>query len=618
MSESEKSSELEEENNFGYISAVKGSVIEVKGLETDIRLHDLIKIEEQNIIGEVLQILKDRVVVRCFQDTNELQLKEKVKNLHEPLSMELAPGLLSNVFDGIQRPLEDLYKRSERVGFLERGLDVPALSRTKKWHFTPSKSENDHISEGDIIGVVQETESISHKIMVPFGEGGQITMIAEEGEYTIDEEIYCLKTKGTEKSYNMVQKWPIMENRPFYKKLNPDVPLQTGIRVIDLLFPVAKGGCVAIPGAVGTGKTVIQQSIAKFSDADIIIFVGCGIRGNEMANILEEFSKLTDPWGGRPLMERTVLIANTPNMPVSARESSIFSGITIAEYYRDMGYNVTLLADSTSRWAEALRELSALLEEMPAEEGYPAYLPSRLSAFYERAGVIMSIGNTVTNKRRTGSLSIIGSISPPSGDFSEPVTANTKRFVRAFWPLDANLAYNKHYPAINWLKSYSNYPDNIADWYFEQDIDWSEIDLDWYECRIQINDLLSKEDELKNVAQLVGEQSLSQDQQLTLFVARIIQEGFLIQNAFDDIDNFTSTEKLMAMAKLILLFYNRAKEILNRGVLIEDIKNMDIVDKFLRMKSEIPNDDFERMIELKKEMLSSFEHLRLIYGGEQS
>ncbi|MGV9200288.1 MAG: V-type ATP synthase subunit A [Promethearchaeia archaeon] len=615
MSES-KTSMVEEKNKFGYISAIKGSIIKVKGLENKIKLHDLIKVTDQNIVGEVLQILKDHIVVQCFQETNELQLNQKVKNLEEPLSMELAPGLLSNVFDGIQRPLEELYKKAERRGFLERGLDVPSLSRTKKWHFTPSKSKNDHVSEGDIIGVVEETESITHKIMVPFGESGEITKIVQEGDYSIEEEIYTLQNKGSQNSFNMIQKWPITKSRPIYKKLNPNVPLQTGIRVIDLLFPVAKGGTVAVPGGFGTGKTVIQQSIAKFSDADIIIFVGCGERGNEIANVLEEFSKLTDPWTGRPLMDRTVLIANTSNMPVSAREASIFSGTTIAEYYRDMGYNVALLADSISRWAEALRELSGLLEEMPAEEGYPAYLPSRLSAFYERAGVIMPVGNTASNKKRTGSLSIIGSVSPPSGDFSEPVTANTKRFVQAFWPLDANLAYSKHYPAINWLKSYSNYPDYVADWYFERDIDWPEIDLDWYECRIQINEILSKEDDLKNVVQLVGEQNLPQGQQFTLFMAKIIREGFLIQNAFDDIDNFTSTDKLMAMTKLLLLFYNQAKELLNKGVLIEDIKNMDIINKLMRMKSEIANDKFKRMVELKEELMISFENLRLIYGGE--
>lgn len=610
-------SESELQNNRGYISAIKGSVIEVKGLENTIRLHDLIKVEKQNIIGEVLQILKDHIVIQCFQNTNELQLKQEVRNLGEPLSMELAPGLLSNVFDGIQRPLEELYNKSEREGFLERELDLDALSRSKKWHFDPIHSENDYVSQGDVIGVVQETESIAHKIMVPFGKDGQITSIAKEGDYTIDDSLYSLKKEGIETSYNMIQKWPITKSRPYYKKLNPNVPLQTGLRVIDLLFPIAKGGTVAVPGGFGTGKTVIQQSIAKWCDADVIVFVGCGERGNEIADVLEEFNKLKDPTTGRPLMERIVLIANTSNMPVSARESSIFSGITIAEYYRDMGYNVALLADSTSRWAEALRELSGLLEEMPAEEGYPAYLPSKLSAFYERAGLITTIGNTRTNKRRNGSLSIIGSVSPPAGDFSEPVTANTKRFVQAFWALDANLAYSKHYPAVNWLKSYSNYPDYIADWYFERDIHWPEIELDWYECRIQMNEILSKEDDLKNVAQLIGEQNLPQDQQLILFVAKIIREGFLIQNAFDEIDNFTSTKKLMAMTKLILLFYNQANDILNKGVLIEDIKNMDIVNELMRMGSEIPNDQVQKLVELKDELMNSFEQLRLIYGEKK-
>ncbi|TFG07588.1 MAG: V-type ATP synthase subunit A, partial [Promethearchaeota archaeon] len=524
-------SKQKEKSEYGYISAIYGSLIEVRGLEYNIRLHDMIKIEKHNILGEVIQIYSDHIVVQCFENTTNLKLHEPIINLKEPLSMELAPGLLENIFDGIQRPLELAFNQSKGAGFLERGFELSSLSRTKKWHFVPRKNENDVVSQGDIIGVVQETPLIEHKIMVPPNHGGKITSLAKEGDYTIVDDIYKLEIDGKEKNFQMLQKWPITQNRPFKKRSNPDEPLITGIRVIDLLFPIAKGGTVAVPGGFGTGKTVIQQSLAKWCDADIIIFVGCGERGNEIADVLKEFAKITDPKSGRPLLERIVLIANTSNMPVSAREASIFSGVTIAEYYRDMGYDVALLADSTSRWAESLREISGLLEEMPAEEGYPAYLPSRLSSFYERAGKVTTIGNETLEKDRFGSLSIIGSVSPPAGDFSEPVTAATKRFVQAFWALDANLAYSKHYPAINWLDSYSNYPEYVSDWWYERDIDWLDVDIDWFECRNQFNDILSKENELKNITQLIGEENLPEDQQLTLFIAKLVKKGFLIQNA---------------------------------------------------------------------------------------
>ncbi|MFX1572945.1 MAG: V-type ATP synthase subunit A [Promethearchaeota archaeon] len=599
--------------NSGQISAINGSLIEIKGLEHQIRLHDLIEVSKHSVLGEVIQIYSDKVIAQCFEDTSNMRLHEKVIDLKEPLSMELAPGLLSSIFDGIQRPLENFFTQFKDTGFLEKGITLPPLSRTKKWHFIPQKEVNNKVSGGDVIGTVQETTSIIHYILLPPEEFGILTYIAEEGDYTITDEIYKLKNGKEEKNFNMIQKWPVTRSRPFFKKISPLEPLNTGMRVIDLLFPVAKGGTVAVPGGFGTGKTVIQQSLAKWCDADIIIFVGCGERGNEVADSLKEFSRLIDPVTGRPLLERVVVIANTSNMPVSAREASIFSGITIGEYYRDMGYDVALMADSTSRWAESLREISGLLEEMPAEEGYPAYLPSKLSSFYERAGVIETLGNNELNDNKMGSLTIIGSVSPPSGDFSEPVTATTKRFVQVFWALDARLAYAKHYPALNWLDSYSNYPEYIADWWLKKDINWSELDLDWFDCRTQVNEILSIENNLKNITQLIGEENLPEDQQLILFIAKIIKEGFLIQNAFDDIDNYTSAEKLLRQIKIVLLLNKEAKELLDKGIIIEEIKDLEIVNDILRISSSIPNDESYKIDELKNEMIKKTKSMKTTY-----
>lgn len=598
----------------GYISEIKGSLLKVKGFENQVRLHDLVKISKYNIKGEIIQILSDHVIIQCYESTNNLKLRESVICMNEPLSMELAPGLLSNIFDGIQRPLEKAYDEFKTTGFLERGVDLPPLSRTKKWHFIPKRTINDTINEGDVIGIVQETPLIEHRIIAPPTSEGTLSFIAEEGEYTIIDEIYKLKRFNEEKTYCMLQKWPVNQRRPYEKRTTPNKPLITGIRIIDLLFPIAKGGAVAVPGGFGTGKTVIQQSLAKWCDADIIVFVGCGERGNEIADVLKQFIEIIDPISGRPLLERIVLIANTSNMPVSAREASIFSGVTIAEYYRDMGYDVAVLADSTSRWAESLREISGLLEEMPAEEGYPAYLPSKLSGFYERAGDITTLGKNPDGKEKKGSITVVGSISPPSGDFSEPVTATTKRFVQAFWALDANLAYSKHYPAINWLNSYSNYPDYISDWWYERDIDWSEIDLDWFECRNKVNEILAKEDELKNITQLIGEENLAEEQQLILFISKLIRDGFLIQNAFDKIDNYTEVKKLMGMIKIILLLYFQSLNLLKQGYLIEDIKNLEIIQTILRIGSNISNNEFDKIIALKNKLLDDIAYIKLSLG----
>ncbi|MHA1294103.1 MAG: V-type ATP synthase subunit A [Promethearchaeota archaeon] len=608
MTESNKS------NNYGYISGINGSLIEIKGLETQVKLHDLIKISEHNILGEVIQIYENIIIAQCYENTYNLKLHQEVINLGEPLSMELAPGLLSNVFDGIQRPLNIVFKEYKGESFIRRGIEIPSLSRTKKWHFIPCKKINESVVNGDIIGTVHETELIEHKILVPPGVSGKIKNIAEEGDYTIIDEIYEISKEGINKSFAMLQKWPVTESRPYKEKMTPNQPLITGLRVIDLLFPVAKGGTVAVPGGFGTGKTVIQQSLAKWCNADVIVFVGCGERGNEIADVLQEFSRLIDPKSGRPLLERTILIANTSNMPVSAREASIFSGVTIAEYYRDMGYDVALLADSTSRWAESLREISGLLEEMPAEEGYPSYLPSKLSSFYERAGIIKTLGNRTNGEEKIGSLTIIGSVSPPAGDFSEPITATTKRFVQAFWALDANLAYSKHYPAINWMNSYSNYPDYISDWWYERDFYWAEIDIDWLECRYEVNEILSKENDLKNITQLIGEENLPEEQQLILFTAKLIKNAFLIQNAFDKIDNFTDINKLLAQIKIILLLHKKSKELLEQGFYIEDIKKLKVIEDILRISHTIPNNEYSKITDLKKNLLHEIDTLKITFG----
>ena len=596
---------MSESNNgskIGFISAIIGSLIEVKGLERHVRVHDLLRISKYNILAEVIQIFSDHVVCQCFEDCTKVKLNEEVVSLNEPLSMELAPGLISNVFDGIQRPLEKVFEKI-KSGRLERGIKFPPLSRTKKWHFIPLRKLNEKVKGGDLIGTVQETQLLQHKILVPPKISGNLTYITNEGEYTILDEIYRLQINTQEKSFSMLQKWPITLARPYKKRENPTEPLITGTRIIDLLFPVAKGGTTAVPGGFGTGKTVIQQSLAKWSDADIVVFIGCGEPDNEIANVLKQFSELKDTQTGHSLLEHIILIANTSNMPVSAREASLFSGVTIAEYYRDMGYNVVVLADSISRWAESLREISGLLEEMPAEEGYPAYLPSRLSGFYERAGVVKTLGTDHQGNEREGSLTIIGTISPPAGDFSEPVTATTKRLVQVFWALDPKLAYLKHYPAINWLNSYSNYPSYLEEWWHERNIDWAEIDIDWMECRNQVNEILSQEQDLKYIIQLIGEKNLPEDQQLVLFIAKLIKNGFLIQSAFDDIDNYTTIKKLLGLIKIILLIYTEGKTLIDQGILIEDLLDPELISEILRIRHTVSNDDFQQIGKLKDELI---------------
>ncbi|MHA2283444.1 MAG: V-type ATP synthase subunit A [Promethearchaeota archaeon] len=598
------------ESKRGYISSITGSLIKIKGLENYVKLHSLVKISNYDILGQVIQIYSDHIIVQSFDTLIKVKLNDEVTGLNETLSMELAPGLLSNVFDGIQRPLEKVFD-NDRTGNLERGIKFPPLSRSKKWHFVPSGKVGNIVESGDIIGVVQETQFLEHKIMVPPNISGKLSFVAIEGEYTIIEEVYRININGKDKSFTMLQKWPITKSRPYKMKEDPKEPLITGLRVIDLLFPLAKGGTTAIPGGFGTGKTIIQQSLAKWCNADIVVYIGCGEPGNEIANVLKQFSETKDLKSETPLFERVVLIANTSNMPVSAREASLFSGVTIAEYYRDMGYDVAVLADSTSRWAESLREISGLLEEMPAEEGYPAYLPSKLSSFYERAGVVKTLGSDQNGNERIGSLTIVGTLSPPAGDFSEPVTATTKRLVQVFWALDSSLAYLKHYPAINWLNSYSNYATYLADWWYERDIEWVDIDIDWSECREQTNDILAEEQDLKHVIQLIGEKNLPEESQLTLFIANLVKNGFLIQSAFDEIDSFTDVKKLLSMIKLILLIYKEGKELLNKGLLIEKIIDPDLVTSILRINQTVQNSDYHQIEDLKNTILEKLRSITL-------
>lgn len=594
---------MNENKDQGYISAIHSSLIEVKGIKSKTRLHDLIEISNHNILCEVIKIYSDYIVAQCFEDTFNIRLNERVVNLHEPLSMELAPGLLGHVFDGIQRPLEFTFETFNDGG-LKKGVSFKSLSREKKWYFKPKRKINEILNPGDIIGTVQETKTIEHRILLPPEASGKITYIASEGDYTITEEIFKLEIEGEEKSYSMLKKWPINKPRPIKKRILPEAPLITGIRIIDLLFPIAKGGTIAIPGGFGTGKTIIQQCIAKYSDADIIIYVGCGEPGNEVANILKQFTEILDPLSGQPLLEKVVLITNTSNMPVSAREASIFSGVTIGEYYRDMGYDVAVIVDSTSRWAEALREISSLLEEMPAEEGYPAYLPSKISSFYERAGVIKALGKDVSGNDINGSLTIIGSVSPPAGDFNEPVTSATKRVVQGIWALDPRLSYLKHYPAIDWLNSYSNYPEYLVKWWKEKNNKWEDLELDWISCRNQVNEVLSKENDLKLVMELTGGSNLLTEQDLDIFIAHLLRNGFLLQNAFDEIDYYTDYDKMLGIVKIYLLIYDEGKKLLKKKINIENVLGEDLKKELLNLSNTIPNNQFRFLDNFKDRIIN--------------
>ena len=567
-----------------YIISINGPVIQAKG-EGDFAMHDIVYISEEKILGEVIKLTENIATIQVYEGTTGLKIGQEVIGAEEPLTLVLGPGIISNIFDGIERPLKSL--QNEYGDFIKRGASNIGVDTEKKWHFVPKAQIGDVVTFNSIIGEVKETELITNKIMNKFDCKAKIIEIADEGDYTVLQTIAKIETieEGQILELNMVQKWPVRKPRPYKNRLTISTPLITGQRVIDTLFPIAKGGTAMIPGGFGTGKTVTQHQLAKWSNADIIVYIGCGERGNEMTEVLEDFPKLKDPKSGRPLMDRTVLIANTSNMPVAARETSIYTGITIAEYYRDMGYDVAIMADSTSRWAEALREISGRLEEMPAEEGFPSYLPSRLSEFYGRAGMVETLNGN------TGSVTIIGAVSPQGSDFSEPVTQNTKRFVHVFWGLNRTLAYSRHYPAIDWNISYSEYIDNLSDWYDDN------VDSEFLEYRTKIVKILEKENELLEIARVVGQDVLSDDKKLLLEVASSIRIGFLQQNSFNDIDTSVTIEKQFKMMETIILIYDRALKLINKGIPISEIKKTGLLEEYNELKYNVRNDEIEKIDE---------------------
>jgi len=573
----------------GVIESVSGPVVTATDLAA--KMNDVVYVGNEGLMGEVIEIEGNITTIQVYEETSDVSPGEPVENTGEPLSVDLGPGMLDSIYDGVQRPLDVL---EEQMGaFLDRGVDAPGIDLEKEWGFEPAVEVGDEVEPGDVVGVVEETVQIDHKVLVPPGyEGGTVEAV-EAGEFTVDEAVVTLEN-GEEIA--MRQEWPVREPRPTAQKETPTTPLVSGQRILDGLFPIAKGGTAAIPGPFGSGKTVTQHQLAKWADADIVVYVGCGERGNEMTEVIEDFPELEDPVTGNPLMSRTCLIANTSNMPVAARESCVYTGITIAEYYRDMGYDVALMADSTSRWAEAMREISSRLEEMPGEEGYPAYLAARLSEFYERAGKFQNINDT------EGSISVIGAVSPPGGDFSEPVTQNTLRIVKTFWALDADLAERRHFPSINWNESYSLYQDQLDPWFKEN------VAEDWPERRQWAVDTLDEENELQEIVQLVGKDALPEDQQLTLEVARYLREAYLQQNAFHDVDTYCSPDKTYQMLGAIKTFNDAAFEALDAGVPVEEIQEIDAAPRLNRMGTAEDYDEFidELEAEIKSQLQEKY------------
>lgn len=554
----------------GIIKKVAGPLVIAKGMR-DANMYDVVRVSEQRLIGEIIEMHGDQASIQVYEETSGLGPGEPVESTGMPLSVELGPGLIQSIYDGIQRPLDDIMKVSGNS--LKRGVEVPSLKRELKWEFKPTAKAGDKVIPGDVIGTVQETPIVLHKIMVPYGTEGVIKEI-KSGEFNVEEVVCVVETADGDKELTLMQKWPVRKERPYKKKLPPTMPLVTGQRVVDTFFPIAKGGVAAVPGPFGSGKTVIQHQLAKWAEADIVVYIGCGERGNEMTDVLNEFPELKDPKTGNSLMERTVLIANTSDMPVAAREASIYTGITIAEYFRDMGYSVALMADSTSRWAEALREMSGRLQEMPGEEGYPAYLGSRLAQFYERAGHVIANGSD----EREGALSVIGAVSPPGGDISEPVSQATLRIVKVFWGLDSALAYKRHFPAINWLTSYSLYTDNMGKWFKEN------VDEAWMDDRQKLMSLLQEEAQLEEIVKMVGMDALSATDRLKMEAARSIREDFLHQNSFHEIDTYTSLRKQFLMMQLVIAFYERSNEALSKGATIKNILSLPVRESIGRYK----------------------------------
>ena len=577
----------------GTIKKVAGPLVIAEGMR-DANMFDVVRVSKQRLIGEIIEMHGDEASVQVYEETSGLGPGEPVESMNVPLSVELGPGLIGSIYDGIQRPLNAIMEKTG-TNNLARGVEVDSLDRSKKWNFVATAKVGDEVEAGDVVGTVEETSVVTQKIMVPFGIKGTIKSI-KEGEFNVEETVYVVETKDGDRELTLMQKWPVRRGRPYKTKLPPSKPLITGQRVVDAFFPIAKGGVAAVPGPFGSGKTVIQHQLAKWAEADIVIYIGCGERGNEMTDVLNEFPELKDPKTGESLMQRTVLIANTSDMPVAAREASIYTGITMAEYFRDMGYSVALMADSTSRWAEALREMSGRLEEMPGEEGYPAYLASRLAQFYERAGDVISLGK----EGRQGQLSAIGAVSPPGGDISEPVSQATLRIVKVFWGLDADLAHQRHFPAINWLTSYSLYLDSIGPWFDEN------VAPDWMSTRQKLMSLLQDEDSLNEIVKMVGMDALSPQDRLKMEAARSIREDFLHQNSFDEIDTYTSLGKQYNMMKLVYAFYELGTKALDQGANINDIVKMETRERIGRYKYTVEAKVEEEYKKISDELAAEF------------
>lgn len=584
----------------GTIKKVAGPLVIAEGMR-DANMYDVVRVSKQRLIGEIIEIHGDEASVQVYEETSGLGPGEPVESMEVPLSVELGPGLISSIYDGIQRPLDEIMKVTGSNS-LKRGVEVPSLNRDKKWSFVPTAKVGDVVEAGDELGTVQETVVVQQKIMVPYGIKGTIKAI-KSGDFTVEEVVAVVTTEDGDKDLTMMQKWPVRKGRPYKEKLPPETPLVTGQRVVDAFFPIAKGGVAAVPGPFGSGKTVIQHQLAKWAEADIVVYIGCGERGNEMTDVLNEFPELKDPKTGQSLMERTVLIANTSDMPVAAREASIYTGITIAEYFRDMGFSVALMADSTSRWAEALREMSGRLEEMPGEEGYPAYLGSRLAQFYERAGHVVCLGK----EGRQGALSAIGAVSPPGGDISEPVSQATLRIVKVFWGLDASLAYKRHFPAINWLTSYSLYVDSMGKWFNDN------VSDEWMVCRQGMMSLLQEEAELEEIVKMVGMDALSSGDRLKMEAARSIREDFLHQNSFHDVDTYTSLRKQFLMMKLVLAFYEDSRKAMNDGTQIQGLLKMPVRERIGRFKYTV-NDNLEQEYQATLDQLAK--EIAGVFGRE--
>jgi V/A-type H+-transporting ATPase subunit A len=581
----------------GRIVWVSGPAVRADGM-SDAKMYETVSVGEAKLIGEVIRLTGDVAFIQVYESTSGLKPGEPVVGTGNPLSVLLGPGIIGQIYDGIQRPLKDLAAKSG--SFIGRGITTTPVDMTKKYHFNPTVSVGDSIEPGNIIGTVPESSLIEHKILVPPNHaGGKITKIVSEGDYDLETEIAIVEKDGQSVPLKMYHKWPVRTPRPYLKRYDPTIPLLTGQRVIDTFFPLAKGGTGSIPGAFGTGKTVTLHQIAKWADSQVVVYIGCGERGNEMTEVLVEFPELKDPRTGKPLMDRTVLVANTSNMPVAAREASIYTGVTIAEYYRDMGYDVVLVADSTSRWAEALREMSGRLEEMPAEEGYPSYLASRLAEFYERAGRVRALGSP----ERDGSVSLVGAVSPSGGDFTEPVTTHTMRFIKTFWALDAKLAYSRHYPSINWMNSYSGYLADIAKW-------WSEnISEDWLSLRGETYGILQREDTLKEIVRLLGPEALPDEEKLILEVARMIKIGILQQNSFDDVDTYCSPEKQFKLMKLLVDFYKQGQQALKDGAALSDIRAMPVIGTLLKARMAVKDDEMDKLEKVQTEISDQFKSI---------